>query len=580
MDHVPGSLAGVDVNASVGVARNGVARARNAASDSIRRGTVEENAGIPVGQCPRSRDIQADEVTLNCVSGSVAPHQLHPGLYVSRNHVARCCCRPADAVAARLQQDSGPQITQRLGPGDVGANEVALDHVGRAVAAGEIDAVVGVAGDDVACPRQCSTNRVARRTVHRHAHDAVAQRIGPRGIHTDEVALDHVGRAVGAEQHSRAKITGDDIARSADRAADLIAVGCGEHQTREPVAAGQAAGDVRAEIVALDRVGRRAGLEVNRGYAVARDDVAGARVQPADQVAGGTLHGDAIGAVADDQAAGGVQADKVALNHIAPGGGTNDVDAHRIVAGNGVARASHEAADLVAGAIVHLEAVILVAQAGSAICAQPDVVALNDVARRASVEEADGRETVGAADDIALAGVGAANDVADGGDDQDAIAPVGGVVGAGEVRADIASFDVVGPPAGNGDAVLGETVDDQGTHRDVAGVEGQAAVGHAGAGSVEFHDRSRGETRLGRTVNEHGRSDGQCVGEVDGGGRRQVEQDAMGGRGDIGIGVGNGGAQGTVAAIVGVDNREIRPLYADSDGEEKRQDAPLHRPQR
>src|SRR5207249_1787850 len=79
-------------------------------------------------------------------------------------------------------------VAQGLAAGDVGADEVALDEV-----AGPDDSHAGgVGGDDVAQGRGSPTDEVGVRSPDAHAEQAVAERLGAGDVGADEVALDAV----------------------------------------------------------------------------------------------------------------------------------------------------------------------------------------------------------------------------------------------------------------------------------------------------------------------------------------------------------------------------------------------------
>jgi hypothetical protein len=82
-------------------------------------------------------------------------------------------------------------VPHRLGPRDVGTEEVAPHHV-RVCATEEGDALSAVAGDDVALGAGGSADHVVGRREDVDPFAAVLERDGAGRIHPDEVALDRV----------------------------------------------------------------------------------------------------------------------------------------------------------------------------------------------------------------------------------------------------------------------------------------------------------------------------------------------------------------------------------------------------
>src|SRR5205823_5971722 len=114
---------------------------------------------------------------------------------------------------------------------------------------------------------------------------------------------------------------------------------------RTAIAEGESAGGVGADVVALDGIAGRGDPDARvadaRG-AVAGDDVARGRRRTADGVVA-AAQVDAIEAVAQGRVAGGVQADRVALERVA--GAARDVNANIVVAGDNIAGPGRRAAD-------------------------------------------------------------------------------------------------------------------------------------------------------------------------------------------------------------------------------------------
>ena len=141
------------------------------------------------------------------------------------------------------------------------------------------------------------------------------------------------------------KISRDDVAYA--RAANLIGVGIGEIKSVVAITKGKLSGCVRAdEIVGEDIIGCRAAAQRNTRQSVSGNDIA-----RTDRVAGCVENRDAIAAVTDREAAGGVHADEVALNKISLGAVTVQINSTLAVAGQNISRAAIGAAHDVTGGI-------------------------------------------------------------------------------------------------------------------------------------------------------------------------------------------------------------------------------------
>ena len=113
-------------------------------------------------------DIGADEVALHhIVRFELAGHR-YPVLRISRNDIARARGRAADKIVtdgswiiAASNVHSVVAITQRLGAGDVSADEISLYRVVER-AKGDLDSDVVVARDNIARAGGRATDEIAR----------------------------------------------------------------------------------------------------------------------------------------------------------------------------------------------------------------------------------------------------------------------------------------------------------------------------------------------------------------------------------------------------------------------------------
>ena len=191
--------------------------------------------------------------------------------------------RPADRVVARRRQgDPVAAVAQRHGAGDVGADEVPLDQVVAEDLRAEGDAVAVVGRDDVAGAGGRPADRVVARVGHVDPGAVVAQRLGAGDVGADEVPLDQVvGRGVDAiPPHRRRPLAEMTLPRIESSVAVNSGLGPTVEAARA-VAQRQGAGDVGADEVALDQGTHRV-VELDAVAAVGRDHVPRPGCGPAD----------------------------------------------------------------------------------------------------------------------------------------------------------------------------------------------------------------------------------------------------------------------------------------------------------
>src|SRR5262249_14428203 len=143
----------------------------------------------------------------------------HASAAIEGDAVPRAVDGPANRVVRRGDEHAGVAVAQGGGAGDVGADQVALDHVAAGACVGDLDAVGRVTADDVAGQGAGAADGVAgggaagEALLQLDAH-AVAQRLLAGPVGADEVALDHVpGRGpAGEEVHARHGVAADDVA--------------------------------------------------------------------------------------------------------------------------------------------------------------------------------------------------------------------------------------------------------------------------------------------------------------------------------------------------------------------------------
>src|SRR5262249_21937089 len=143
-------------DAVAGVGGDDVAGPGPAAADRV-VGAVGDYPVPAVAEGRRRGEVRPDRVALDHVA---AGDQVHAGAAVARDDVAGPRGGAADGVAVGEDDDAVASVAQGRRPGGVGADEVARHHVGGAV---QVDAVVGVAGNQVAGPGRGAADRVAGR---------------------------------------------------------------------------------------------------------------------------------------------------------------------------------------------------------------------------------------------------------------------------------------------------------------------------------------------------------------------------------------------------------------------------------
>ena len=126
-DRVAGDRPG-DYHAGSGVEGDQVPGARIGASDGHVVG-LERDARALVAESDRPGHVRADEIALDRRSRRVDHRDSRGG--ICRDDVARAGCGAADRVVQAVQEMPGIPVAEGQGAGDVGADEVALDHVVR-----------------------------------------------------------------------------------------------------------------------------------------------------------------------------------------------------------------------------------------------------------------------------------------------------------------------------------------------------------------------------------------------------------------------------------------------------------------
>ena len=194
---------------------------------------------------------------------------------VARDEVA---C-PGDCSADRIGSagdDATTAVAHGVSAGDVGTDHVALDQCGRSISG--IDANSDVARDEVTGARCCSAERVTA-DVDPHASAGIAESLGTGDIRADLVAFDEViARAI--ILHSGRPIARNEVACPCRCSANRVATnGIADPQASAQISEGQSTGDVRSDQVAVDEVVAGAVI-FQAGTEVPRDQVPAAAAVP------------------------------------------------------------------------------------------------------------------------------------------------------------------------------------------------------------------------------------------------------------------------------------------------------------
>ena len=172
-------------------------------------------------------------------------------------------------------------ISERSHSGAVGADEIALDEVVvRPVKEGEPSA--RVAGEEVPRARGCAAHRDAGCAADPHAVEAIRKSVKAGDVGAEVVALDAVRRARPHHEHAVAVVAGYHVACGRIRTSDQRVRGVVELHAICMIRNGVHPGRIGADEVALNP--RRAGAirELNASEPVVGDRIAGACRGPTD----------------------------------------------------------------------------------------------------------------------------------------------------------------------------------------------------------------------------------------------------------------------------------------------------------
>ena len=161
MNQVSGGAAGKQINAvHQPLAEITVARAGDRSPDGV--AWALRKRPLPPGRFPTRwfRWRRPNKIALHEVVRRTGPIQKDAVLAVAGNQVARATDSAADGVPRRLDVDPAKLVGQSGLPSDVRADVIALNRVAGGRGVKDLDAIVRIAGNDVARARGCPANRV------------------------------------------------------------------------------------------------------------------------------------------------------------------------------------------------------------------------------------------------------------------------------------------------------------------------------------------------------------------------------------------------------------------------------------
>ena len=207
------------------VARDDIASPRSATAHTVvGRAVPDRDAALRITQRHQAGCVGADVVALGHVATGARAHELKAEPVVARDDVALrsivyAVGIGADAVVCGAGIDDHATAHRILGAavyvkhaGHVGANVVADHYVAAGLRAIDVDALMSISRDNVACRRRRAADEIVGR-LHLNAVGLVAQRLGARCIHAHMVAGNGVpGGRCAADIDADAAVAGNDIA--------------------------------------------------------------------------------------------------------------------------------------------------------------------------------------------------------------------------------------------------------------------------------------------------------------------------------------------------------------------------------
>ena len=194
------------------------------------------------------------------IAAAVVRHA-HARAAVEGDDVALAGIRAADEVARSINQHAraviGEAIAQRPGAGRVGADEIALHAVAGGITGVNLDSFPTVAGNLIAFAGIWTADERVEGQADREAVVEIGDGAHAVGGSPEAVALKDIAHRVGAVNPNAAadEVAADDIARAGSLAADDIGAALREAEAVPQVGQRRRAGDVHAEVIALQAIG-------------------------------------------------------------------------------------------------------------------------------------------------------------------------------------------------------------------------------------------------------------------------------------------------------------------------------------
>ena len=222
----------IQPDAELAVAGDDVPRADYGAADDVSRPPGDLDSFIGIGQRGSPGGVRANIVSLDLIVVAAGDENAVGG--IARNDVPVGGRGSADGVARSTAIDlhTLTVIAQRGRPCRIRAEIVAGNQIARGPGAGNLDAGTAIAGYHVSCAGGGSANGVVRSTRDQDAIEAIGSRGGSRGVQADVVPLDNIVRRASFQSHASVGIAGNDVAVGGGRSADE-GIGCiREHDSR------------------------------------------------------------------------------------------------------------------------------------------------------------------------------------------------------------------------------------------------------------------------------------------------------------------------------------------------------------
>ena len=198
----------IEPDTSTGIAANQIAIRFRDTAYPIEAGTGgSHDAEGTIWQCRHSGRVDANPISLHLIAIGVGIDELHAEAGIARDQVARTGSRTADEVVMRadIERDALIAVGNGAHSGEIGSNLVAFDAVSTRGSALEVDAIVGVTGNQIAGARRSATDEVARPAIDDDTGPMVANGEGARFVGSDQIAFQEIASRRGTRDSNSRK---------------------------------------------------------------------------------------------------------------------------------------------------------------------------------------------------------------------------------------------------------------------------------------------------------------------------------------------------------------------------------------